>query len=230
MTERARLVCTGFTLLEILITLFIFALVIIGVLGVYRQTLTEIDVLTDETRLLDTARSCMARISQDLQSLHVTLAPTYAPPDPGGPADMYRFVAGRDHLAAAVYGNLRFATRTHLAFEAFPPGIAVVRYFADRGTDGAIVLRRAWNLLPYQPSPATLDDDVWPVVCKNITELTFRFFDHQGNPHATWDSEDRILRHATPRAVEITLELGHDHIRQRLQTRLALPLQRPPAP
>lgn len=240
----------AFTLLEVLITLFIFALVVTGTLAAYRRTLVDLEHLREQAHYLETARNCLDRITRDVSNLHVALHPVYQPPRPGGSSDPWRIVSTPDFRAGPALNNLRFTTRTHLNFDGFPPGLARVWYFTeprsdDRLSDGTMVLRRAHQVFPHHQSndadhnPPPLWDAAaaWPVICENLAALQFSFVDSQGQEHDTWDSDSRKHGYATPVAlhIELTFTLNHDletapsaDSHQHVHTRLVLPVHRPP--
>jgi len=65
----ARMLCRGFTLVEVLIAIFIFSLVIATVYGAYRATFAVVDSSQHEVMLADRGGFILSRLGDDLDSL-----------------------------------------------------------------------------------------------------------------------------------------------------------------
>jgi general secretion pathway protein J len=65
----AGMLCRGFSLVEVLIAIFIFSLVMVSVYGAYRATFTVVDGSQHEVMLADRGGFILSRLSDDLDSL-----------------------------------------------------------------------------------------------------------------------------------------------------------------
>ena len=65
----------GFTLLEILIAIFIFAIIITTIFASYRIVFSNTDTINKDITSYEMARNCLNRMIMDLQSVHVSLPP-----------------------------------------------------------------------------------------------------------------------------------------------------------
>lgn len=65
----ATTLCRGFTLVEVLIAVFIFALVMVSVYGAYRSTFAVVDGSQHEVMLADRGGFILSRLGDDLESL-----------------------------------------------------------------------------------------------------------------------------------------------------------------
>ena len=72
----------GFTLLEIMVAIFIFALVITTVFGSFRAVFSSADAIGGDVAVFETARTCLGRMATDLGALVVSDYPRYAKPEP----------------------------------------------------------------------------------------------------------------------------------------------------
>ena len=50
--------------------------------------------------------------------------------------------------------------------------------------------------------------------------------DEDGEPHETWDSESRQIKYATPRAVQVRLEIGDESNSIFFETMIEFPVYR----
>ncbi|MGB2929512.1 MAG: prepilin-type N-terminal cleavage/methylation domain-containing protein, partial [Desulfobacterales bacterium] len=105
---------SGFTLLEIMIAIFIFAIIVTTIFGSYNTVFTGAEVINEGVTSYETARTCMNRMVFDLESIHVFLPPQYSPPDFNGPPDPYRIVGDTDNIQTVSFPKLRFTSTAHV--------------------------------------------------------------------------------------------------------------------
>ena len=215
----------GFTLLEILIAIFIFAIVVTTVLGSYRFVFHNAGAMDRGTAQYDMAQNCLERMVRDLTAIRVALPPEYSPPDFNAPPDPCQLLGDSDYVGGGEFSNLRFTSREHISFDKNPlGGIARIIYYVLRNDAEQYELRRSDTLFPYGPFEENEND---PLLCENITSLQFQYLDAEGTAFETWDSDSDQNDYATPRAVTIRLELGDDQATTLFQTTVALPVWRP---
>jgi general secretion pathway protein J len=192
----------GFTLLEILIAIFIFSIVVTTIFVSYN----------------------LERMIFDLKSVYVTLPPRYTSPGFDDPEDPYRINADTINIKNNDFPRLRFASLAHLALRGkIEEGIAEVIYYVQDSEDRGYILRRADSLYPYSPFEEKNSD---PILCEGIKTLTFKFYDQEGTEYDLWDSDAKDFGFATPTSIGIKLELGNDTDAQLFETRVTLPVQR----
>jgi hypothetical protein len=155
------------------------------------------------------AAEALQWIETDLAALHVTEASVYRPPAAGQDPDPYRFRCYTGPEDPADFKRLEFAARAHRplapsALEIAPGALARVSYFVRRIQDGFVLMRTdVFDLQAGPDPPATA-----AVICENVLSLRWTLVDDQGQAHDEWDSDDDRWRHATPRAVALTIEVG----------------------
>ena len=214
----------GFTLLEILIALFIFSVVVTTIFGSYNFIFSSTDALDSGIAVYEPARNCLNRMTTDLQAVYVTLPPVYTPPGFDAPPDTYRFSGEMDTVGDTSFSRLRFTSLAHVAFEKNQQeGIAEIVYYVQPGDNGTFILRRSDTLYPYQPFREKGTD---PVLCENLKSLKFTYYDAEGADADHWDSDSDEFKYATPRAVGIQLELGNGSSSQQFATLVTLPVYR----
>ncbi len=214
----------GFTLLEILIAIFIFSIIVTTVFGSYNAIFSNIETIDKGITDYEMAKNCLNRMVADLRSIHVSMPPKYAIPDFDAPPDPYRIVGDTSDAVNVSFARLRFTSLAHIPFEkSITDGIAEIVYYVQDADDGNYVLRRADTLYPYKPFQENKND---PVLCEGVKSLTFKYYDHKGTEYEDWDSESDEFRYSTPMAISIRLELGMDSDSQLFETMVTLPVCR----
>jgi general secretion pathway protein J len=215
---------SGFTLLEILIAIFIFSIIVTTIFGSYNSVFTGAEVMNQDVTSYETARTCLNRMTFDLESIHVSLSPQYFPPDFNGPPDPYRIVGSTDNVQTVSFPKLRFTSTAHVSFGGKTEShIAEIVYYVQATDNGHYLLRRADNPYPYEEFEENAND---PVLCENLKSLTFNYYDREGTEYEIWDSDAEDFGYATPAAIGITLELTSGMDSLWFKTMVTLPVYR----
>ena len=214
----------GFTLVEILIAIFIFSIVVTTAFASYRSILSSVDIVYKDTAYLEMAKDGLNRMMLDLQSVYITSQSNYKPPELDTTSDPYRIVGDTVFEGSEAFSRLRFTSLAHLPMEGETnTGIAQIVYYVHLSNNGDYVLRRSDHLYPYPPHEPTGTD---PILCRYVRSLSFRYVGPDDEEIERWDSDDSEFSYATPRAVVIEIELGEGSSNQHLETRVTLPLYR----
>jgi general secretion pathway protein J len=214
----------GFTLFEILIAIFIFAIVMSTVLGAYDAVFSKVETIEKYATNYRMAENCLHRILLDLQSVYVTEKIAYKPPDMNGPGDPHRFVGDSNADGGNIFSKLRFTAFAHLPFgNKLSGGIAEIIYYVQPADNDTYVLRRSDKLFPY---PAFEEKSTDPVLCRRVRSFVIRLYDEEGEPSDSWDSDQDEFKYSTPRSVGIELEFGDASHPYVFETRVALPVYR----
>ena len=216
--------CGGFTLLEVLVAIFIFAIVVTTIFGSFNSVFSKGEHLQADAALHEMGRRCLDRMATDLSQIYVAQRPAYAPPTASDAADPYRLVGEVVDRGAAALARLRFASHAHVPMGAAPGGgIARIVYYPAEAPDGSLVLRRSDRL---DPAPDFEESPADPVLCENLRAMTCTFFDEAGEAHEGWDSDAAETGFATPVAVGVRIEIGDGKRGRVFETRVALPVFR----
>ena len=215
----------GFTLMEILVALTIFAMVAVLAFGAFSYAAREQARVSGSTAAEMTAAACLERMARDLSCAYVVQPPVYAAPLPGEDPPEFRIFGVNDSEGSGL-GRLRFASTAHVSFER-PPfgGIARIEYYTEPTGENEHVLRRSDTLFPYAPGDEALKD---PILCEHLTSVAFYFYDRKGDVRRRWDSADSETAYATPTAVRVVLEFLDAQKRRVFETTVPLPVQREP--
>lgn len=215
----------GFTLAELLVAIAIFALLVSIVMGSFNGVFLPTEAMSVQRTHNAMARACLDRMATDLYNIHLDLPPLFTPEDEAETPSPFRFTAGTETDNTRFPVLLQFASKAHVADQApHVAGIALIRYYLEPGDDAdTFRLRRADTLFPGDTLPELGDD---PILCDNVRTLTIRCIDGEGEPQATWDSDDPDQDFGTPRAVDIRLELMGPTGVDVYETTISLPVRR----
>ena len=214
----------GFTLLEIMVSIFIFGVVVTTVFGAYRMVFSSVEAVEKNAVDDGMAKNCLNRMILDLKSVYITQAPIYKIPDLDAPPDPYRIVGETVGEGAQSFGRIRFASLSHLPFQReLRDGIAEIVYYVQETDDSTYVLRRSDSLFPYKRFEPKQSD---PVLCKYVRSLSFVYYDKDEEEYDHWDSDDEVFAYATPSAISIRLEFGDASASRYFETRVTLPMGR----
>ncbi len=179
----------GFTLLELLIAIFIFAIVVSSVYGTYTTTFKVVENVESETEVHHRARIALERIAEDLESVYQGSGGTME----GESQDI-------DSRRAE---TLKFITLAHLNLGSTDPAPkrATVKYSVESDDEtGLFRLYRADTLMT--PGVVIDPDEKGFVLCDKLWEVRFTYFDETGSEEEDWDSKPQGgLPGSTPTAV-----------------------------
>ena len=214
----------GFTLLEIMIAISIFAIIVTTIFTSYSSLLSGSETSDQGTASYEMAKNCLNRMIVDLESIHLTLPPGYSPPVLGEPPELYRIVGEIFDIQGVSFPRLKFTSLAHLSFGGkTEKGIAEIVYYVQASGDGNYVLKRADNLYPYETFEEKAGD---PVLCTDVKSLTFKYYDQDGTAYDLWDSDDEDFEYSTPKAIDINLELAESSNSLWFKTMVTLPVYR----
>lgn len=223
-TASGRVANGGFTLLEIMIAIFIFAIVITTIFTSYSSVSSGNEIIDQDTASYEMGANCLNRMIMDLESIHLTLTPGYSPPALGEPPEMYRIVGEMNTVQGAPFPRLRFTSLSHISFgEKKHSGIAQIVYYVQASKDGNNVLKRGDKLYPYGEFEEKPGD---PVLCRDVKSLTLKYYDSDGNDFDHWDSDSEDFGYSTPKAIGIKLELARGSNSLVFETVVNLPVYR----
>jgi len=221
---QSSVLSPGFTLLEILVAVFILSVVVTTVLASFNMVFSTTGELEASAAVFESGKTCLDRITRDLENVFVLDRPIYKPPERSGPPDPYRFQSPLDGLGGTKIAILRFTSRAHVALSpSRRDGIAEIVYYLQQDAAGSLRLKRADNLYPF---PRFEERSADPVLCENVKSLAFEYLDADGAAAEEWDSEAAKFGYATPSVVAVRLEVAEGSGFYLFQTTVALPMSR----
>lgn len=184
----------GFTLLEILIAIFILGIVLSTIYAAYSATLTVIRELDDDSRAYAMARITLDRMSRDLSSLQRF-------------GDAFVLQSEKSRIGNREFGSISFRSAAHLAFEeellsGYPASIA---YFVKENTDGHLSLWR--SDVPGAGPARDKQTDGGIIICENVQALNLIFYDEGGQYYDSWDTASSFATQKGKPPVLVQIEL-----------------------
>jgi general secretion pathway protein J len=208
MQRRKSTADIGFTLLEILVAIFLFAILISAVFASFRAIHDSATALQQDDRYYETAQAALSRMQCDLESIFITVPARYKPPGFNEPADAYRVFGESTSSENRDFSTLRFTSLSHLPMNGDTnEGVAQIVYYVHQSEPNLFALRRADQLWPYETIETNHNN---PILCENVQSLAFKFLNESGEYRDAWDSDSADYDYATPRAIEIVLTVGDD--------------------
>ena len=214
----------AFTLIEILLAFLILGIVVTTILASFNTVFSTTDTLENSGKYYDMAKTCLNRMTLDLNALYVAQPPFYKKPELDDPPDSYRIVGANAEASGTGFASLRFTSRAHIPLDGSSrSGIAEIIYYVQAKASGQLVLKRADHLYPYPPFEEKGSD---PVLCLYVKSLAFKYYDAGGEESEEWDSDAADYDHATPAAIGVQLEIGNDSESYTFETTVHLAVQR----
>ncbi len=166
---------SGFTLLELLLAIFIFGVVVSSVYGAYTSTFMTIKSAEFETEINQRARTALERIAEDLEALHM------------GSDGLMK--GESQEIDSRRSDKLEFTSTAHVTFtqKEAETRYATIRYSVEADSDtGLMLLYRAD--VPALPGKKIGDDEKGFLLCDNLWEVSYRYFDSSGSEMDEWDT------------------------------------------
>jgi len=217
----------GFTLLEILIAMFIFAVVLTTIFSSYTGTFRIIDETESRADIYAMARTVLIRMQEDLESIH--FKETGSSESEESSLERATFLGENKEINGRDADTLRFLSRAHLIFdeEDENPGVAEISYYVseNEGEDSLTLYRsdRPELEAPQEEGTGGL------ILCDGLFSVSVTYHDADGEMHENWDSSEDEFKRKLPVMVSILLEfLNIRNVEKpyKFMTRVALPMAR----
>ena len=168
----------GFTLVELLIAIFIFAIVISSVYGSYRATFHIVHGSEYQLKVANSARVVVERLAEDLGSIVM------------GPGGVFR---GETHKYSDSIGDsLSFVSSAHLVLRKTDTlsGHALIQYLPELDLDtGLLNLYRSDVVL--LPGAGRGGGDIQKhLICRGLQEFRLTYIEQDGNETEEWQVEE----------------------------------------
>ncbi len=214
----------GFTLLEILLAIFILSIVMSLVFGSFHGVFSSADKINATSDLYEMAGAGLSRISSDLTAIQIMQTPRYEFPQIDSDPDPYRVEGTTEYMGGRSYAMLRFTSLAHLPMGPGPRGgIARIVYYVQAAENGTYALHRSDTLYPFEEFKPSASD---PIVCEQVRAFKVIYYDKEGRESEQWDSESDNFENSTPRTIGILLTLGSEDSAYDFSTEVALPVHR----
>jgi len=220
---------SGFTLIEILIAIMIFATLITTVYASYTGTFRVIEDTETQAEIYRMARIAMERMLEDLESVYIQKGNQPASPE-GDRENPIQFLGEEREIMGRRADTLRFISRAHIDFSGKDPGFGATQidYYVKESNDGeGFVLYRRDNPRFTETSPFD-EESGGLALCERLASVAFTYYGEDGAAFDSWDSAGEGMESKIPKAVSITLEFENTlnpELPIRFMTSVALPME-----
>ncbi len=199
----------GFTLLEVLIAVFILVVVLSTVYASYSGTFRIIRAAEDDGEIYAMARTAMERMFKDLNAV-------------AAERGAVKFTSRLEKAGREDSTGLTFVSGAHLAFseEDTPSGLAEITYSIDedpKDESNYRLLRRDVILVGANREEKQGGEYV---LCERLQSLIFKFYDIAGNEYESWDSasDNGMQKNKAPAMTAIELKFANKKDKDRPYT------------
>lgn len=200
----------GFTLLEILVAIALFAAITAMLYPTYIGTFKNMEITDSYGTIYRMTRIAMERISEDLESACI--------PDTGEDSDSAiaksQIFSGKDStINGKDADELEFISERHISFNGdITTGRGLIKYYLkeyeeeDEDKEGFILYRSDRPELQneYEDEPDGL------MLCEGINSINFTYKDEDGEDHDEWDSTSEQYKGKLPSIISVELEFIND--------------------
>jgi len=228
-TRNFRHLHSGFTLMEILIAIVIFATLLTTIYASYTGTFRVINDTESQAEIYRTARITMERMIEDLESVYVQKGSPQAGSE-GSKEPPFQFLGEVREIMGRRADTLRFISSAHIDFSGQDPGhgAAQIGYYVKESEDQeGFVLYRSDNPLFKETNPL-YEEPGGLVLCEGLISVAFTYYGEGGRTSDSWDSASKGLENKIPKEVSITLEFENTlnpELPIRFMTSVALPME-----
>lgn len=221
---------SGFTLIEILIAIFIFAVVLTTIYTSYTGAFRIVDETESQAEIYRMARIALERMLEDLESGYIPKNPEIGISEESHPPSS-QFVGEDMEIKGRYADTLRFTSRAHvnLSGQEQDPGAVEISYYVMENEEGDdLVLYRGdrpifEEAFPFEENTGGL------VLCDRLVSVDFTYHDENGEVRENWDSTSEEFKGKLPKMVSISLEFvnnSNPEVPFKFTTSVALPMSR----
>ncbi len=189
----------GFTLIEVLLAISMFAIIVVSLFSSYTGSLRIMKITEPQADLYRKARITMNRIADDLESAYYVAGQVSSGEDDALP----RFLGSNEMSGVRDADTLRFVSRAHISFDGDDSrvGKTVLSYYVEEGDDGLVLFRADTPFYAEQPE----ENSGGLILCDGLEGINFTYFDSEGNDYDEWDLADEMRGGKLPSMVAVQI-------------------------
>ena len=203
----------GFTLLEILIAIVIFAVVITTLFSSFNAFIQSSEQVKESVLTADAISNVNKRISLDLKSIFVVQTPRYQKPKFDSDPDSYRLLGSEETVGQQVFSFLTFTSLAHAKLQNNQTSsVARIAYYVKENEYNGMDLCRADVLPPFSDDIKSGDiksGDIKscndPILYQNISGFEVVYTDFNQDEYKYWDSDASEFQYTFPKTIELKI-------------------------
>jgi general secretion pathway protein J len=194
----------GFTLLEILVAMFILVVILSTVYTSFTGSLRIVNMTESQAETYQMARMALERLIEDLEAVYIPqdIASRTGPEELGDTEEVPEFEGVDDDIAGRSADSMRFFSRAHLVFgdQDLPCETAEISYsVAEDEQEETFTLYRR-DRLRVEEAPDESDRGL--PLCEALVSVGFQYYDDKGEEYDSWDSAEKGF----PAMISLSLE------------------------
>ena len=215
----------GFTLMEILIAMFIFAIILSTIYTSYSGTFRIVNETEYQADIYGVARITLERMYEDLESVY-TVYPESSKSDDDS-TQAFAFVGTDKEIEDRNADSLHFISRAHLVFseKELASGTAEIGYYVGENSESENFVLYRTDSPAFQEKPEEGTGGL--VLCDSLVSVNFIYYDDKGEEYDNWDSTSDQFKDKIPKMVSIMLEFENSSDPEtpfKFLTKVALPV------
>ena len=194
----------GFTLMEILVAVVIFAILMTTVFSSFNSFVISSDHIQTAISRDEKMGPPLKIISRDLMRVHFSLPPAYVKPDTRSTPDPFRMVGSLDNVGGEKFFRMRFVSQGLLTVhgDGHQCLVQIIYYVRANENDG-FDLCRSESLPPWEDG---VENGCDPILIRDISSFRLTFFNGENEIFTQWDSDAESFDHATPHAIGVMIQ------------------------
>jgi general secretion pathway protein J len=218
----------GFTLFEILITTFIFAVVLSLLYTAFMGTFRNIEATESQADIYGMARITLERMVEDLESVYVSKGAKKSDPEENNPHSD-GFMGEDAEINGRNADTIRFLSRAHIVFNEDNLGARmaeIVYYIKESEEEDTFILYRS-DTPEFEERPEEGTGGL--ILCDDLFSVNFTYYTDEGEEYESWDSTKDEFKGRVPAMVSIVLEFfnrSNPEAPFKFKTGVALPMAR----
>ena len=207
----------GFTLVEILIAILIFALIMTVLFSSFKAFVLSSEAVKESVTRNEAIRTVFNRIRLDLEAIYIQQPPRYKKPEFNSKPDPYRFVGKEETFSFASFAHAGIRKGEKKA-------VSRISYYIKKNEDHTFNLYRSDILPPFPEDKTSFCTD--PLLCREITGFEAGFIDSKGERHKYWDSETEEFNYSFPARLDLKIIFGSGEKKEVIEASIKLPVER----
>ena len=232
MNKKITIGATGFTLLEILVAVFILAIIISIIFSSYTGTFRITEETEFQAKIYQMARIALERIQEDLEcgSPLSKGAPAEIEGSPSEDAAMSAgFLGENEEIDGRYADSLTFLSTKHILMgkEDRHSGLTRIAFYVIENNDGESFTLYRSETLEFVNAPEEKTGGV--ILCDGLFSVNFVYYNSDGDQYDGWDTSEDEFMGKLPARVSIQLEFlngPHSETPLKFSTGVALPMAR----
>lgn len=197
----------GFTLFEILIAMFIFAVVLSTIYASYTGTFRIVGVAESQSEIYHMARIALERIIEDLESVYIS--DNKSPNKTKEDSYNYLLFIGEDKdLEGRPADSLSFISTANIGLggQGQSPGAEKILYYVEKDSEGDYLVLYRRGIPIFEKGLDFAGEKEGLVLCEKLVSVNFTYHKTKDEESEDWDSSLDDFKDKIPNRVSISLE------------------------